>query len=110
VVCLGSVAIRKPVFVALLQRRAQLTGRGAAVEAGLIQAALTNPRIIKRLTNLTLLVGAGALADAVLQTALAITLTTSAFLVATTVIHVAIIVGIGATVLMALWVRAGRAI
>ncbi|HKS69922.1 MAG TPA: VC0807 family protein [Ktedonobacterales bacterium] len=109
-VCLGSVAIGKPVFVVLLQRRAQMTGRGAQVEAGLIQAALTNPRLIKLLTNLTLLVGAGALADGVLQTALAITLTTSAFLVATTIIHVAIIVGVAVTLLVALWVRAGRAI
>jgi hypothetical protein len=109
-VCLGSVAIRKPVFVVLLQRRAQITGQGAQVEGGLIQAALTNPRLIKRLTNLTILVGAGALADAVLQSALAINLTTSAFLVATTVIHVAIIVGIVATLLIALWIRAGQVI
>lgn len=109
-VCLGSVAIRKPLFVVLAQRRAQMTRKGAQVESALIKAVLTNPRVIRRLTNLTLLVGAAALADAVLQTALAITLTTSAFLVATTIIHVGTIVGIVSTVLIVLWVRAGDAV
>lgn len=109
-VCLGSVAIRRPIFVVLAQRRAQIARQGVPVESGLIKAVLTDERFIRRLTNLTLLVGAGAVADAVLQTALAITLTTSAFLVATTVIHVGTIVGIVGTVLVVLWVRAGDAV
>jgi hypothetical protein len=97
------VAIGKPIFVLFIRRSTQQTDKAAQVEA-----ALAGPRFVKRITHLTLLVGIACLADAALQTALAIALTTSAFLIATTVIHVATIAGIAVGVLVLLWVRVGR--
>jgi hypothetical protein len=73
----------------VIRRRTQHTDQGALVEA-----ALADARFVKRITNLTLLIGNACLADAVLQTALAILLSTSAFLITTTVIHVATILGV----------------
>lgn len=101
-VCLGSVAIRKPIFLPLIRRFTKQTS-----QAALVEAALTKPRFVKRITNLTILVGAVTLADAVLQTVLALSLSTSAFLIATTAIHVATIVSIAIGVAVFLWVRAG---
>lgn len=101
-VCLGSVAMGRPIFLVLLRLRFQHTEQGPLVEA----AYLGNPRVVKRITNLTLLVGVAALADAVLQTVLAIALSTSAFLIATTAIHVGTIVAIALGLLIALRVRA----
>ncbi|HEX5571373.1 MAG TPA: hypothetical protein VFX31_08305, partial [Ktedonobacterales bacterium] len=63
-----------------------------------------------RVTWLTLFVGAACLADAVLQTALALALSTSAFLLATTAIHIGVIVTIAAVVLISLWFRAGSVV
>jgi hypothetical protein len=100
-VCLGSVAIGRPIFLVILRLRTQHTEQGPLVEAVL----LGNPRVVKRVTNLTLLVGVAALADAVLQTVLAIALSTSAFLIATTAIHVGTIVAIVLGLLILLWVR-----
>jgi hypothetical protein len=102
-VCLGSVAIGRPIFLLFIWRSTKQTN-----QAALVEAALGNPRFVKRITNLTLLVGIAALADAALQTILAITLSTSAFLLATTAIHVATIVAIVVGPLVFLWVRAGR--
>jgi hypothetical protein len=76
----------------------------------MVDIALANPRIVRRITRLTLFIGAACLADAVLQTALAIALSTSAFLLATTAIHIGVIVVIAAVLLVSLWVYAGRAI
>lgn len=101
-VCLGSVAIGKPIFVPLIRRAMKRTRQGAVVEA-----ALANPQVVKRITNLTLLVGVVALANAVLQTFLAIALSTSVFLLATTAVHVATIAVIAVVLIVFLWVRAG---
>jgi hypothetical protein len=48
----------------------------------------------RTLRFLTLVIGIACLADAALQTALAITLSTAGFIVATTAIHVAAVIGI----------------
>lgn len=101
-VCLGSVATGRPIFVPFIRRATKRTGQGAFVEA-----ALADPRFVRRITNLTLLVGVAALANAVLQTFLAIALSTSAFLIATTAVHVATIAAIAVGVLVFVWVQAG---
>jgi hypothetical protein len=102
-VCLVSVAIGRPFLLLFIRRRTKQTDQAAQVEI-----ALGDPRFVRRITNLTLLIGIASLADAVLQTALAIVLSTSTFLVATTAIHVATIVGIVLGLFVFLWVRAGR--
>jgi hypothetical protein len=61
-VCLVSVALRRPVFVVLARRAAARVGRGASVG---------RPRMQKRLLRLTLFVGIVCLANAVLKTVLA---------------------------------------
>jgi hypothetical protein len=102
-VCLGSVAIGRPFFFVFIRRSTKQTGQAIQVAA-----TLANPRFVKRITNLTLLIGSACLADTVLQTALALTLSTSAFLIATTAIHVATVVGIFAGLIVFVRVRAGR--
>lgn len=104
-VCLGSVAINRPTFLVIPRLRSRRTDNAAMVDI-----ALANPRVVRRVTQLTLLVGAACLADAVLQTALAIVLSTSAFLLATTAIHIGVIVAIAAVVLISLWVQAGSSV
>lgn len=104
-VCLGSVAVDRPIFLLIPRLRTRGTDNAAMVDI-----ALANPRIVRRITRLTLFIGAACLADAVLQTALAIALSTSAFLLATTAIHIGVIVVIAAVLLVSLWVHAGRAI
>ena len=59
----------------------------------------------RSLRFLTLVLGIACLADAALQTVLAITLSTGAFLVAKTAVHVAAIVGIMSGVLLYLRFR-----
>ena len=100
-VCLGSVARGTPLFFLVIQRSLKRTRY-----AGQVEIALSNPRVVKRISTATLLVGIAALADAVLQTALALMLSTSAFLTATTAIHLGVLVGIVLGVL--LWVKSTR--
>jgi hypothetical protein len=87
-VCLVSVAIGRPFFLLFIRRRTKQADQAAQVEI-----ALGDPQFARRITDLTLLIGIAPLADAVFQTALAVVLSTSTFLVATTTIRVATIVG-----------------
>lgn len=57
---------------------------------------------------LTLITGVACLADAALQTALALVLSTSAFLIATTAVHIAAVVGIVLGVLLLFWIKSIR--
>src|SRR6266568_1714190 len=98
-VCLVSFAMGKPIFVLFTRRSAKQTEHATQMEA-----ALADPLVVRRISNLTLIIGIASLADAVLQTALAIVLSTSAFLIATTVIHVAVVVGIVLGVFLIYWV------
>ena len=100
-VCLVSVAMNKPLFVAVARWRAAMDRE----HAPMLTAALADPKIVRRITMLTLLVGVAALADAVLQTVLALVLSTSAFLIATTVIHFATIAVIVLVLLLAYWLK-----
>jgi hypothetical protein len=102
-VCLVSVAMGKPIFLVIVRRNAKNTNR-----AEQIAIALENPKIVKLITHLTLIVGVVCMADAVVQTVFALALSTSAFLIATTVIHVAPVVVILLGVGILLWVRANR--
>jgi hypothetical protein len=58
------------------------------------EAAFTHSKTARTLRFLTLIIGIACLGDATLQTALAITLSTAGFLVATTAIHFAAVIGI----------------
>jgi hypothetical protein len=102
-VCLVSFAVGKPIFVLFIRRLAKQTAYATQIEG-----ALTNPLVVKRISTLTLLIGIACLADAVLQTTLAIVLSTSAFLITGTVIHVAAVVGIVLGVLLLFWVKSNR--
>ncbi|MGB8345733.1 MAG: hypothetical protein WCD86_12675 [Ktedonobacteraceae bacterium] len=73
-----------------------------------IEGALADPLVVRRISTLTLIIGIVSLTDAVLQTALAIVLSTVAFLIATTAIHVAAIVGIVLGVFLVFWVKSNR--
>jgi len=102
-VCLVSVAMNKPIFLLFIRRYTKSTKYAEQTAT-----ALADPRFAKRISNLTLIIGIACLADAVLQTALAIVLSTSAFLIATTSIHVAAVVGIVLGVFLLLWVKSNR--
>ena len=102
-VCLISFVTRKPVFVLLARRSSKNTANAAQM-----QAALADPQVVRKITTMTLMIGIAALADAALQTAFALLLSTSAFLIATTAIHVAALVGIVLGVFVIIWVNSTR--
>ena len=99
-VFLGSLARGKPLILVLARFRVKNTKY-----AGQFEKAIANPRFVKNFSIVTLVIGVVALADAVLQTALALLLSTSAFLVATTGIHVGIIVVTAAGMIVFFWIR-----
>jgi hypothetical protein len=90
VACLISVAIGRPLFLLLAQRSARLAA-GALPHAG---AAIAHSRTATTLKFLTLIIGIACLANAALQTTLALMLSTAQFLIATTAIHAAAVIGI----------------
>jgi hypothetical protein len=90
VACLISVAIGRPLFLLLAQRSARLAA-GAMLGAG---TAIARSRTATTLKFLTLIIGIACLANAALQTTLALTLSTAQFLIATTAIRVAALFGI----------------
>ncbi len=102
-VCLVSVAVGKPIFVLFIRRSVNKTEHASQMEG-----ALADPLVVKRITNLTLIIGIACLADAALLTALALILSTSAFLISRTAIHIAALVGIVLGVLLLFWVKSNR--
>lgn len=102
-VCLVSVAMGKPIFLLSTRRYVKKTEHASQMEG-----ALANPRLVKRLTNVTLIIGIACLADAALGTALALFLSTSAFLIARTAIHIAAVVGIIGGVYLVIWFKSSR--
>ena len=102
-VCLVSVAMGKPIFLLFTRRYVKKTEHASQMEG-----ALANPRLVKRLTNVTLIIGIACLADAALGTALALFLSTSAFLIARTAIHIAAVVGIIGGVYLVIWLKSSR--
>lgn len=88
-VCLVSVAMGRPALVLLARVVTKSAGGDAPA------AAVTDPRSKtgRALRFMTLIVGVASLADAALQTALALTLSTAGFLVATAVVHAVTLIG-----------------
>jgi hypothetical protein len=101
--CLVSLAMGKPFFLLFTRRSAKHTEYATQIEA-----ALADPPVAKRLSNLTLIIGIACLADAALQTALALVLSTSAFLIARTAIHVSAVMGIVLGLFVLFWVKSNR--
>jgi hypothetical protein len=86
--CLVSVAIRRPALILLARGITRTAGGDAPARA----VADPRSKTGRALRLLTLVLGIACLADAALQTALAITLSTGAFLVARAAVHVAVLV------------------
>jgi hypothetical protein len=89
--CLISVAIGRPLLLLLLAQRSARLAAGAMPGAG---TAIARSRAATTLKFLTLIIGIACLANAALQTTLALTLSTAQFLIATTAIHVTAVIGI----------------
>ncbi len=102
-VCLISYMMGKPVFLLLTLRSTKNTAHATQVEG-----ALADPAVVKRISTITLIVGIASLANAALQTSLAILLPTGTFLVATTFIHVATLVAIVGGILIFIRVSTRR--
>ena len=99
-VCLGSLARGKPLFLVLAQLRMK-----NSKYAGQFEKAIANPQFVKKFSTITLVIGIAALTDAVLQAALALLLSTSAFLVATTAIHIGIWLLAAIGMIVFFWIR-----
>ncbi len=100
---LGSLARGEPLVLVLARFRMKNSKYAEQFEK-----AIANPRFVKNFSTITLVIGIVTLGDAVLQTALALTLSTSAFLVATTAIHIAAVVVIVLGGLLLFWVKSYR--
>lgn len=87
-ICLVSVAVGRPALVLLARVVTKAAGGDAPA------AAVVDPRSKagRALRFMTLVVGIACLADAALQTALALTLSTAGFLLATAAVHVVTLV------------------
>jgi small-conductance mechanosensitive channel len=99
-VFLGSVAIGRPLLLIIARRVAANSGQQAA-----IRRRIEGPGVRQTMTRLTLYIGIVALVDALLQAALALYLPTSSFLVATTVVHIAVVACAVALALLVIWLR-----
>lgn len=82
-VCLISAAVGRPALLLV----ARFVTRAAGADEAAVAVANPRSRISKALRFMTLVVGVTSLADAALQTALALTLSTGEFLIATFVAH-----------------------
>ena len=89
VACLVSVAIGRPALVLL----ARLITKAAGGDAPALGVADPRSKAGRALRFLTLVVGIACLVDAALQTALALTLSTAGFLLASAAVHVATLIG-----------------
>lgn len=98
--CLGSLARGTPLFLVLARLRMK-----NSKYAGQFEKAIANPQFVKNFSTITLVIGIVALADAVLQTALALLLSTSAFLVATTALHIGIWLLAAVGMIVFFWIR-----
>ena len=94
IACLVSVALGRPLLLPALR----FFARGDASRRGLFERASTSPVSLRRVTVITLVIGITCLADATIQTILAVVLPTSAFVAVTTLVRVIVLIG-GAAVL-----------
>lgn len=101
-VFLGSVAVGRPILLIIARRVANNSRQQAT-----INQRLEGPGVRQSMTRLTQYIGVVALVDATLQAALALSLSTSAFLVATTIVHIVVVAGAVALALLVIWLRMG---
>lgn len=94
---LVSVAFDRPLVVYVARFRMRHMGYATQVDA-----ALADPKLRRKLTRITLVVGVVATADAVVQTVLALRLSTAAFVLATPFIHIATVACMLAGVVLSL--------
>jgi hypothetical protein len=104
-VFLGSVALGRPILLIVARRFADNSRQPAA-----INRRLEGPGVRHSMTRLTQYIGVIALLDATLQAALALSLPTSTFLVATTVVHIAVVAGAVGLALLVIGLRVRNAI
>jgi len=100
VVFLGSVAVGRPILLIIARR----VGDNSRQQES-ISRRLEGPGVRQSMTRLTQYIGVVALIDATLQSALALSLPTSSFLIATTVVHIAVVAGAVGLALAAVWLR-----
>lgn len=89
IVCLASLAIRRPILVVLVRRVARSRGVEDAI----------GPDIVERLGPLTLVAGIGLIGDCALHTAMAILLPTPTYLLVSAGIHVVVVAGVALSAL-----------
>jgi hypothetical protein len=94
VAALASVALGRPLLLVVAQRRAELDSQRRAE----IEAKLAEPQRRRALTILTMLLGLALTVDGVVQIALALTVSTSAFIPDSTAAH-ALVLGAGVAVI-----------
>ena len=104
-VFLGSVAVGRPILLLVARRVADNSRRQAA-----INRQLEGPGVRQSMTRLTQYIGVVALIDATLQAVLALSLPTSTFLVATTVVHIVVVAGAVALALLLIALRLRNAV
>ena len=104
-VFLGSVVVGRPIPLIIARRAADNSRRQSS-----INRRLEGPGLRRSMTRLTQYIGVVALVDATLQAALALSLPTSTFLVATTILHMAVIAGAVALALLFIGLRVRNAV
>jgi len=104
-VFLGSVALGRPVLLIIARRVADNSRQQASINRG-----LEGPGVRQSMTRLTQYIGVVALIDATLQAVLALSLPTSTFLVATTVVHIVVVAGAVALALLLIALRLRNAV
>jgi hypothetical protein len=104
-VFVGSVAIGRPILLIIARRVAQNSRQQSS-----INRRLEGPGVRQTMTRLTLYIGAVALVDATLQAALALSLPTGSFLIATSLVHIAVVAGAVALALLVVWLRMRNAV
>ena len=104
-VFLGSVAVGRPILLIVARRVARNSSRQAA-----INRRLEGRGVRQTMTRLTQYIGVVALVDAVLQADLALSLPTSSYVVATSIVHMAVVAGAVALALVVMWLRLRNAV
>jgi hypothetical protein len=99
-VFLGSVAVGRPILLIVARRVAHNSSRQAA-----INRRLEGRGVRQTMTRLTQYIGVVALVDAMLQADLALSLPTSSYVVATSIVHMTVVVGAVALALVVMWLR-----
>jgi hypothetical protein len=99
-VFLGSVAVGRPVLLVVARRVAHNSSREAA-----IHRKLQGRGVRQTMTRLTQYIGVVALVDAMLQADLALSLPTSSYVLATSIVHMTVVAGAVALALVVMWLR-----